>query len=198
MLTVPFTLDERDNLFTLGKKITLGEYTPISEDYSDKLQDLDRDRVPSYFDVLAALASEGPCYTFPSPTLRALEAALQEYATPPRAQATYRRYAELGEYVRSELRRLGLEPLARDACACPVVTSFAPPGQESSTSFVARCRSWGYAIGGQSGYLAEKRLVQIATMGAVTRDQFSSLFDHIDSWLHSTPVPKPGQVALAH
>ena len=53
----------------------------------------------------AALGSEGPCYTFPSPTLRALEAALQEYATPPQAQATYARYAELGHYVRGELRR---------------------------------------------------------------------------------------------
>src|SRR5262249_17464295 len=45
---------------------------------------LDRRHVPSYLDLAAALASEGPCYTFPSPTLLALEAALQEYATPER------------------------------------------------------------------------------------------------------------------
>ena len=65
---------------------------------------------------------------------------------------------------------------------------------------MARCRSWGYAIGGQSGYLAEKRLVQIATMGAVTRDMFCSLFDHIARWLTSTPVPvaETPAVALAH
>ena len=98
------------------------------------------------------------------------------------AARLYERYAELGAYVRNELRRLGLDPLARDECACPVVTTFAPPGLESSASFVARCRMWGYAIGGQSGYLAEKRMVQIATMGAMTRDMVSPLFGHIDRW----------------
>src|SRR5207244_3965787 len=105
------------------------------------LRHVDRSRIPSYFDIAAALASEGPCYTFPSPTLFALEAALQEYATPQKAKATYARYAELGVCVRRELRQLGLEPLVQEEHACPVVTSFTPPGQESSTAFVARCRT---------------------------------------------------------
>jgi hypothetical protein len=39
------------------------------------------------------------------------------------------------------------------------------------------------AIGGQSGYLAERRLVQVATMGAVTREMCSALFQHLQSWL---------------
>ena len=175
----------------------LGSFAGAALIFADPeaLQNLDRSRVPSYFDVLAALGSEGPCYTFPSPTLRALEAALQEYATPQQAQATYAHYADLGRYVRGELRRLDLVPLAHDEHACPVVTTFAPPGLETSTAFVARCRGWGYAIGGQSGYLAEKRMVQIATMGAVTREMFSPLFDHIESWLHSTPAPKSAQAA---
>src|SRR5262249_53684014 len=81
-------------------------------------------------------------------------------------------------HVRQQLRRLGLEPLAPDSCACPVVTTFAPPGGESSAEFVARCRSWGFSIGGESGYLTERRLVQIATMGAVTLKMVSPLFGH--------------------
>ena len=159
---------------------------------ADSLRPLDRSGVPSYFDVAAALASEGPCYTFPSPTLFALEAALQEYATPHRAEETYARYAELGQYVRRQLRQLGLEPLARDEHACPVVTTFTPPADETSTSFVARCRAWGYAIGGQSAYLAERRYVQIATMGAMTREMVTPLFGRIGRWLAKTP-----QLALA-
>jgi len=154
----------------------------------EALQHLDRSRVPSYFDIAAAMRSEGPCYTFPSPTLLALETALQEYATPEKAQASYDRYQEMGLAVREQLRRLGLPPLAREDCACPVVTTFAPPGEESSQEFVHRCRGWGFAIGGESAYLAQRRLVQIATMGAITRDMFAALFDHLETWLARRPA----------
>jgi aspartate aminotransferase-like enzyme len=149
---------------------------------------LERQRVPSYFDIAAALASEGPCYTFPSPVLRALEAALEDYATPAKAQATYARYGELGAYVRRQLRRLDLEPLAGEAWAAPVVTTFSPPGGATSAAFVERCLSWGVAIGGQSTYLAERRLVQIATMGAVTREMCAALFQHLQACLRPEPA----------
>jgi aspartate aminotransferase-like enzyme/N-acyl-L-homoserine lactone synthetase len=154
----------------------------------EALQNLDRSRVPSYFDIAAAMRSEGPCYTFPSPTLLALETALQEYATPENAHASYHRYQEMGLAVRENLRRLGLPPIAREDCACPVVTTFAPPGEETSEAFVRRCRRWGYAIGGESAYLAQRRLVQIATMGAITRDMFAALFDHLETWLARRPA----------
>jgi aspartate aminotransferase-like enzyme len=157
---------------------SLGAYAGAALIFADtkSLARIDRSRVPSYFDVAAALASDGPCYTFPSPTLRALETALAEYSTPEKARTRYDHYATLGRYVRGELRELGLEPLAREECACPVVTTFAPPNEESAATFVERCRAWGFAIGGQSGYLAERRFVQIATMGAVTRADCAPLF----------------------
>jgi aspartate aminotransferase-like enzyme len=148
---------------------------------ADALRTVSREGIPSYLDIAAALESDGPCYTFPSPTLLALEAALQEYTS--RAEVTYRRYAELGTFVRRQLRDLGLEPLAQEEWACPVVTTFTPPGDESSLAFVQRCRAWGFAIGGESAYLAQRRYVQIATMGAVTRDMVSPLFGHIGRWL---------------
>jgi aspartate aminotransferase-like enzyme len=169
---------------------SLGAYAGCAIIFADAeaLARMDRGRVPSYFDIPAALASEGPCYTFPSPTLAALEAALTEYATSAKSQETYARYAHLGAYVREQLRRLGLPPLAADDHASPVVTTFAPPGDETSAAFVSRCRAWGFAIGGQSGYLAERRLVQIATMGAVTRELFSPLFKHIEHYLARSPA----------
>jgi aspartate aminotransferase-like enzyme len=144
---------------------------------------VDRGKVASYFDLAAALDAKGPCYTFPSPTLLALEAALEPYSDPHEAQAVYARYAELGRYVRQQLRRLDLPPLADEEHACPVLATFTPPGGESAAQFVERCLSWGVAIGGQSGYLAERRLVQIATMGAVTRQMCDVLFKRLERWL---------------
>jgi aspartate aminotransferase-like enzyme len=174
---------------------SLGAFAGAALIFADRaaLRALDRSSVPSYFDLAAALNSEGPCYTFPSPTLFALEAALQEYRTPQKAQAAYARYHALGVYVRGELRRLGLEPITPDDHACPVVTTFTPPNGENSTQFVRRCRAWGFAIGGQSAYLAERRFVQVATMGAVTREQVEPLFDRLGRWLASKP-----ELALAH
>src|SRR5262249_3071615 len=104
------------------------------------------------------------------------------------ARETYARYADLGVFVRQQLRRLGLAPLAAEDCAAPVVTTFAPPGPETAAEFVALCRSWGFAIGGQSGYLPERRPGPIATMGAVTRDDCVPLFDHLERWLAKTPT----------
>lgn len=167
---------------------SLGSYAGAALVFTDarRLLSLDMSRVPSYLDLPATLETVGPRYTFPSPTLAALEAALGEYTTPDRAQARYDRYADLGAYVRQQLRDLGLTPLADDACASPVVTSFSPPSNETCEAFVKRCRSWGFAIGGQSGYLAERRLVQIATMGAVSREDCGPLFDCLRRWLQGT------------
>jgi aspartate aminotransferase-like enzyme len=195
---VPFSL-RHVHLATGATGKSLGSIAGAALVFADKvaLSDIDTSRVPSYLDVAAALASKGPCYTFPSPTLLALEAALEEYATPERAQARYAHYAALGEYVRGELRELGLEPLTAEEDASPVVTTFAPPGLETSATFVNRCLSWGFEIGGQSGYLAEQRLVQIATMGAVTRECVEPLFERLRGWLNA-PGPRKlsKQVAL--
>jgi aspartate aminotransferase-like enzyme len=135
--------------------------------------------VPSYLDVTAALETVGPRFTFPSSTLFALEAALEEYATPEAASRRYVRYQQLGEYVRQRLRGLGIAPLAREPFAAPVLTTFHPPGEEPSESFVRRCESWGFTIGGASGYLRERRLVQIATMGELSPEDCAPLFDRL-------------------
>jgi aspartate aminotransferase-like enzyme len=164
---------------------SLGSYAGIAIVFADRiaLRRTEPTRLPSYFDLAAALATEGPRYTFPSPVLRALQAALGPYATPHEAAARYEQYAELGMYIRRRLRELGLPPLADEEVAAPVVTTFVPPSNESSQDFVARCRTWGFSIGGQSSYLAERRLVQVATMGAVSRKDFIPLFDHLGRWL---------------
>jgi hypothetical protein len=64
-----------------------------------------------------------------------------------------------------------------------VVTTFAPPEPETSEQLVSRCKTWGYSIGGHSQYLAERRLVQIATMGAVTPAECAGLFNRLGRWM---------------
>jgi aspartate aminotransferase-like enzyme len=159
----------------------LGSYAGAAIVFADRraLKDLDCSNVPSCLDLPAALANDGPCYTFPSPTLRALEAALDEYDGAAKAQAVYHRYRELGLSVRRHLSELGFCPLAKEEWASPVVTTFAPPDGESSEQFVQRCRSWGFTIGGESAYLSQRRLVQIATMGAISWEMVAPLFESL-------------------
>jgi aspartate aminotransferase-like enzyme len=171
---------------------SLGAYAGAALVFADTaaLRSIDTGRVPNYLDVAATLRAEGPRFTFPSQTLLALQAALSHYASAALARERYLYYAALGEYVRRQLRRLHLEPLAADQWASPVVTTFAPPHGETSAEFVARCRGWGFAIGGQSQYLAERRFVQIATMGAVRLEDCARFFDHLESWLAHRPAPR--------
>jgi aspartate aminotransferase-like enzyme len=121
--------------------------------------------VPAYLDVAAAMRTEGPCFTFPSPLLLALERALD----------VPRDYALLGCLVRRRLRALGVRPMVEESLHAPVVTTFAAPAPD----FVERCRSLGYWIGGESGYLAARKLVQIANMGAITCRHIDDFFDHV-------------------
>ena len=84
-------------------------------------------------------------------------------------------YAPLGKLVRQKLRELGTPPLVEEPTAAPIVTTFVPP----RPSFVQECRELGYSIGGESGYLAKRGLVQIANMGAVRAEQIEQLFDQL-------------------
>src|SRR5882724_499383 len=163
----------------------LASYAGMAMVFADAaaLYPTDPERLPSTFDVAAALATRGPRHTFPSAFLLAAEAALAEYASADRARARYEQLASLTSYIRGRLRELGLPPLAEEACAGPGIVTFSPPGGESAEAFVARCHEWGYAIGGQSGYLAARNWVQIATMGIATQEDVAPFFERLAGWL---------------
>jgi aspartate aminotransferase-like enzyme len=166
-----------------GKAI--GSYAGAALVFADlrQLEHIDSARTPSYLDLPSSLRTLGPRFTFPSSTLFALDSALAGFASPEAAQVCYERYRRLGACVRKHLRELGLTPLASEKCAAPVITTFSPPNGESSEAFVARCHFWGYSIGGASGYLQNRRFVQIATMGAIKQEEFTGLFDHLREYL---------------
>ena len=146
-----------------------------------EINQMELTRVPTYLDLAATLNHAGPRFTFPSSLLQALAAALTEYATLAQARNRYQHHAALSRYVRGQLIRLGHRPLADEQQASPTLTTFTAPEGWSSEAFVEFCRGAGFLVGGQSSYLSERRLVQIATMGAVTLEECAVLFQHLAS-----------------
>jgi aspartate aminotransferase-like enzyme len=118
--------------------------------------------VPTYLDIAMAMRTKGPCFTFPSPLMLALGRALEHT----------RDYSMAGKLVRRSLRELGIAPMVEERFASPVVTTFVPPAAD----FLGQCRAAGFWIGGESGYMAERGLVQIATMGAIECRHIEDLF----------------------
>ena len=160
--SVPFDLDGVWLASGVSGK-SLGAYTGLGFVFASEVPRL-VNPVPQYLDVAETIRTEGPRFTFSSPLLFALERALQMHYD----------YSRLGCLVREKLRKMGITPLVPESLAAPTVTTFAPPG----SAFLDRCRARGYALGGDSDYLATRNLVQIATMGAVSARHIEDFFAH--------------------
>jgi aspartate aminotransferase-like enzyme len=128
--------------------------------------------LPSSFDVRAAAEHEGPRFTMASPLLFALESALASYSSEAEANRRFTRQESLGRKVRSELMRIGIQPLARECDAAPCVTTFAVP----YNGFIEECRRAGFELGAESAYLRDRGWAQIATMGAVDSADLDRFF----------------------
>lgn len=162
-----------------GKAI--GAYAGIAFVFADPadLAHLPAESVPTYLDIAAAVATVGPRFTVPSPLIAALDAALEPLSTPVKRAARFAKVRQLGGYVRASLEEAGFEMLSKADIASPAIVTFAPPGGLTSAEFVQLCKDWGYQIAGQSGYLAERRLVQLAVMGTVSRHQLQPLIQKL-------------------
>ena len=180
MATVPVDLSGV-YLATGASGKAIGSYAGIAFVFANPndLAHLDAGNIPTYFDISAALTTTGPRFTVPSPLIRALDAALDVFASPESSAARLRHIAELGKYMRGRLTDAGFEPMAPAAIANPSIVTFAPPEGMSTAAFVAMCRAWGYLVAGQSGYLAERNFVQLAVMGCVTRSDIDPLLDRL-------------------
>jgi aspartate aminotransferase-like enzyme len=142
---------------------SMGSYTGIAMVFASEMPP--PKTVPSFLDLRAALQTQGTRFTFSSPLLAALEAAL----------GCVRESPPLGSLVRRKLREIDAPPMVAEPMAAPTVTTFMPP----TPRFFNRCRSAGYWIGGESGYLRRRGLVQIATMGAVSASHIDDLFQQL-------------------
>ncbi len=160
-------------LATTVSSKSIGGYTGAAivlanEQYVDQL---DSKAFPPCFDLVRALANDGPLTTFSSQVIQSLRQALIEQG--PEKWAHYR---ALGMFVRKRLNELGLHPVVEGADAAPVVTSFAAPRNEPCTAILDRCAKAGFVLGGNSKYLMDRGWLQIATMGDLSIEQVSPVF----------------------
>jgi aspartate aminotransferase-like enzyme len=126
------------------------------------------------FDLLRMHQTRGPLSTVLSSSLFALARSLEDdYGSPEAVARRFQEYFRLGERTRSQMRSLGLEPLASDAIAAPNITTFALP----DPSFPKECLDAGFQIAYESPYLQSRRWGQIATMGNVTLTSLEPLFE---------------------
>jgi aspartate aminotransferase-like enzyme len=129
--------------------------------------------LPRSFDLFDMRHTSGPASTIASPLLFALGSALeQSYGSPEAVAARFEEYKALGEYVREQMRALGLHPLAAEAVAAPNVTTFPLP----SPDFPQKCLATGFTIAHESSYLLDRGWGQIATMGHITPADLEPLF----------------------
>ena len=164
---------------------SLGSFAGVSIIFAPEhaLDTVDVNRVPNYYDARAWIETDGPRFTFPSPLLLALDAALDRYATVEARNEKFSQYEALGQFVRRELRRLGVNPLVDGENAAPVITSFDTPFNLSCKDFLTICRGWGYELSGLSKYLAKRQWAQIATMGNMTIRDCAPFFTYFEAWL---------------
>lgn len=150
-------------------------------------------RVPASLDLAGALRAVGPGTTVGSPVVRALDRALDAFDPPARA-GRLAATAALGARLRRGLRGLGLPPVAPEAHAAPVVTSFALPPGRDRRDFAAACRALGFEVATASPYLEARGWVQVATMGAVAPADVDRFLLGLARWLDAEPA-RPGTAA---
>ena len=148
---------------------------------------IESNRLPSYFDPVASLNTRGTRFTCASGPIAALAEAMEPYATEEGRRARFEHYQTVGQYLRRRLTDLGIDPLAHERWAAPVMTTFTPPRGESTPRFVSQCRRWGFEVAGMSRYRASRRWGQITTMGQTSVETIAPLLEHLGRWIEHGP-----------
>ncbi|HEU4394613.1 MAG TPA: GNAT family N-acetyltransferase [Planctomycetota bacterium] len=118
-------------------------------------------RLPRYLDLGLFARAGGVPFTVPSNLLRGLLAAVARPDWPGRLE----RVAAASARLRAGMRDAGLRLVAADAHAAPgVVTVELPAGRETGPVLDA-LEAKGLVLHGRSGYLAERRWIQVCLMG---------------------------------
>jgi aspartate aminotransferase-like enzyme len=119
------------------------------------------ERVPRYLDLSGYEASEGVPFTHSSNLVAALECSLSLTDWPRK----FERVAAESRWLRAEMRRLSMLPIAHERDAAAGILTLEIPG-EACTADVARALAkQGIEIAWQSGYLIDRNWMQVALMG---------------------------------
>jgi len=137
---------------------------------------------PPSLDLPAHHNCAHPPHTMGYPILAALHASLTTACAPQQIDARATTYSHLGAIVRGSLRTLGARVLAPENSASPVMTTFEVPPGLTTREFLKLAETWGYRLAGQSSYLQDRRLAQIATYGEFEPQELDGLFRSWRAW----------------
>lgn len=132
-------------------------------------------RVPRYLDLALYLDGDGVPFTQPSPLVGALAAALTSTDWAARFSAIREAQARL----RARLKVAGIEPIVSGPGAAPSIVTFAVPEHLDADAVGARLESDGFLLGWRSGYMRDRRWLQVALMGDFPRERVGELGDAI-------------------
>lgn len=139
----------------------LGAYPGLAIVFCDSPPPRPGRAVPRYLDLGHWLAHDSVPFTHSSNLVAALGAALERLNAAERMARTGRD----ARWLRFELRRRNLRPVAPEAAASPAVTTVALPPQAPSFAVAAALEQSGYLVSWRSEYLLKRNWIQVALMG---------------------------------
>jgi aspartate aminotransferase-like enzyme len=129
------------------------------------------DSLPRYLDLGFYVTQEGVPFTHSSNLVYALLTALQRTCW----KDKFAQIAEVSEWLRGRVRKLGFQIVAPDASASPAVVSIVLPPEFSSRNVGWLLQQEGYLLSYKSEYLLKRNWIQICLMGEWSRENVLTL-----------------------
>jgi aspartate aminotransferase-like enzyme len=143
--------------------------------------------LPRYLDLGYYAAHEGIPFTVSSNLVFALQSALMTR----RWNDSNARITALSKWLRTELRMMGLNLVAPEACASPAVITIALPPWQSSEEAGTFMERRGFLLSYYSGYLLARNWIQICLMGHCSRPALERLLDAWQCYVAETARVSP-------
>ena len=131
------------------------------------------ERLPRYLDLGYYAEQQGIPFTTSSNLIYALMAANERFGKDPES-----RFAEIrrtGEWLRAELRRMGLHVVAPEEHASPAVVTLALDKEINSVAVGRNLERAGFLLSYRSTYLSSRNWIQVCLMGCCPREKVEAL-----------------------
>ena len=120
-------------------------------------------RIPRYLDLSGYEATESVPFTHSSNLVAALECSLSLTDWPRK----FERVAEESRWLRAEMQRLSMPPIAPERHAAAGVLTLELPDEVRTADVAHALAEQGFEIAWQSGYLIDRNWMQVALMGEI-------------------------------
>ena len=129
--------------------------------------------LPRYLDLGLQSEMGGIPFTISSNLLYALQTASQRF----NSEDVFKHTIEVSTWLKSELKRIGFNPIVSDSHSTPAVITIPIPDKLKSAQLGDRLEKEGYLLSSNSSYLIKRNWIQICLMGEFSRNTISPLID---------------------